>query len=84
VYDGFGTRWSPAPADPPLSPRTPPSSWLRSGRALGRRAHWEAHDAGDAIQKIYLPGIVPRIGPAPRTVARSASEHARAQQKPSG
>ncbi|MGW1197414.1 putative quinol monooxygenase [Streptomyces sp. NPDC002536] len=25
------------------------------------RAHWEAHDAGDAIQKIYIPEIMPRI-----------------------
>ncbi|MER5541611.1 putative quinol monooxygenase [Streptomyces sp. NPDC001118] len=25
------------------------------------RAHWEAHGAGDAIQKIYLPEIMPRI-----------------------
>ncbi|MGA4850065.1 putative quinol monooxygenase [Streptomyces sp. G5(2025)] len=25
------------------------------------RAHWEAHDAGDAIQKIYVPEIMPRI-----------------------
>ncbi len=25
------------------------------------RAHWEAHDSGDAIQKIYLPEIMPCI-----------------------
>ncbi|MEV4502105.1 putative quinol monooxygenase [Streptomyces klenkii] len=25
------------------------------------RGHWEAHDAGDAIQKIYIPEIMPRI-----------------------
>ncbi|MFI9046893.1 putative quinol monooxygenase [Streptomyces sp. NPDC053427] len=25
------------------------------------RAHWEAHDAGDAIRKIYIPEILPRI-----------------------
>ncbi|MBF6048525.1 hypothetical protein GO001_25515 [Streptomyces sp. NRRL B-1677] len=25
------------------------------------RAHWEAHDAGDATQKIYIPEIMPRI-----------------------
>ncbi len=25
------------------------------------RAHWEAHDAGDAIRKIYVPEIMPRI-----------------------
>ncbi|MCQ0021731.1 antibiotic biosynthesis monooxygenase [Streptomyces somaliensis DSM 40738] len=25
------------------------------------RAHWEAHDSGDAIQKIYLPEILPRV-----------------------
>ncbi|GGU73063.1 hypothetical protein GCM10010211_43650 [Streptomyces albospinus] len=25
------------------------------------RAHWEAHDAGDAIQEIYIPEIMPRI-----------------------
>ncbi|MEU5578513.1 antibiotic biosynthesis monooxygenase [Streptomyces huasconensis] len=25
------------------------------------RAAWEAHDAGDAIQKIYVPEIMPRI-----------------------
>ncbi|WP_078893558.1 antibiotic biosynthesis monooxygenase [Streptomyces sp. CT34] len=25
------------------------------------RPHWEAHDAGDAIQKIYIPEIMPRI-----------------------
>ncbi|MFG2139519.1 putative quinol monooxygenase [Streptomyces sp. NPDC048650] len=25
------------------------------------RTHWEAHDSGDAIQKIYLQEIMPRI-----------------------
>ncbi|MFH8612520.1 putative quinol monooxygenase [Streptomyces sp. NPDC018029] len=25
------------------------------------RGHWETHDAGEAIQKIYLPEIMPRI-----------------------
>ncbi|MET8580318.1 putative quinol monooxygenase [Streptomyces collinus] len=25
------------------------------------RAHWEAHDSGDAIQKIYVPELLPRI-----------------------
>ncbi|MCP9206826.1 putative quinol monooxygenase [Streptomyces sp. NEAU-Y11] len=25
------------------------------------RADWEAHDAGDAIQKIYIPEIMPHI-----------------------
>ncbi|MFJ6012212.1 putative quinol monooxygenase [Streptomyces sp. NPDC092952] len=25
------------------------------------RRHWEAHDAGEAIQDIYLPEIMPRV-----------------------
>ncbi|WP_432058400.1 putative quinol monooxygenase [Streptomyces sp. bgisy022] len=25
------------------------------------REHWEAHDAGEAIQGIYLPEILPRV-----------------------
>ncbi|CAL9507398.1 MULTISPECIES: putative quinol monooxygenase [Streptomyces] len=25
------------------------------------RAHWEAHDSGDAIQKIYIPELLPRV-----------------------
>ncbi|MCQ8772884.1 putative quinol monooxygenase [Streptomyces telluris] len=39
------------------------------------RAHWEAHDAGDAIQKIYIPEIMPRIEREVYPSARVRSGH---------
>ncbi|GAA0344783.1 putative quinol monooxygenase [Streptomyces blastmyceticus] len=39
------------------------------------RAHWEAHDAGDAIQKIYIPEIMPRIEREVHPSARLRSAH---------
>ncbi|MGW7003401.1 putative quinol monooxygenase [Streptomyces sp. NPDC054933] len=39
------------------------------------RAHWEAHDAGDAIQKIYIPEIMPRIEREVHPSARVRSRH---------
>jgi quinol monooxygenase YgiN len=39
------------------------------------RAHWEAHDAGDAIQKIYIPMIMPRIEREVHPSMRVRSRH---------